>query len=144
MLQFTKPQTLAYGLNDSPAGLAAWIVKKFRAWSDCQGDVERSFTKDELLTNITVYWATETIGSSFFPYYEPSHGMNPKDDNSQLEVSTGFASFPADIDPPARDFAERFFNVTHWTEMPRSGHFAVLEEPELLVQDLRDFFRPLR
>ena len=142
-MQATKPQTLAYGLNDSPAGLAGWLVEKFRTWSDCSGEVERRFSKDELLTNITLYWATETIGSSFLPYYETrqtSSGVPPR----RLEVPTGIALFPKDLTSAPREFAERFFNVQRWTEMPRGGHFAALEEPELLVDELRAFFRPLR
>ena len=143
MVQSTRPQTLAYGLNDSPAGLAAWIVEKFRAWSDCGGDVEERFTKDELLTNITIYWATQTIRSSFLPYYEgqgdPSGGAWPR-----VEVPTGVAIFPKDIVPAPRDYGERIFDVRRWTEMPRGGHFAAMEEPELLAEDLRAFFRDLR
>ena len=143
MVQSTRPQTLAYGLNDSPAGLAAWIVEKFRAWSDCGGDVEERFTKDELLTNVTIYWATQTIRSSFLPYYEgqgdPSGGAWPR-----VEVPTGVAIFPKDIVPAPRDYGERIFDVRRWTEMPRGGHFAAMEEPELLAEDLRAFFRDLR
>jgi pimeloyl-ACP methyl ester carboxylesterase len=143
MVQSTRPQTLAYGLNDSPAGLAAWIVEKFRAWSDCGGDVEERFTKDELLTNVTIYWATQTIRSSFLPYYEgqgdPSGGAR-----ARVEVPTGVAIFPKDIVPAPRDYGERIFDVRRWTEMPRGGHFAAMEEPELLAEDLRAFFRDLR
>ena len=143
MVQSTRPQTLAYGLNDSPAGLAAWIVEKFRAWSDCGGDVEERFTKDELLTNITIYWTTQTIRSSFLPYYEgqgdPSGGAW-----ARVEVPTGVAIFPKDIVPAPRDYGERIFDVRRWTEMPRGGHFAAMEEPELLAEDLRAFFRDLR
>lgn len=144
MMQSTKPQTLAYGLNDSPAGLAAWIVEKFRSWSDCDGDVEKRFTKDELLTNITIYWAPQTINSSFLYYYEPSHGHQPKNVHKRVEVPTGLAIFPRDLTPDPREWAERFFNVRRWTEMPRGGHFAAMEEPEALVEDMRAFFRPLR
>ncbi len=143
LVQGTRPQTLAYGLNDSPAGLAAWVVEKFRAWSDCDGDVERRFTRDELLTNLTIYWATETIGSSFRLYHEAR--ANPPDDaGRRTTVPTGIAIFPRDIVPAPREFAERFFDVRRWTAMPRGGHFAALEEPELLAADLRAFFRPLR
>jgi len=143
MLQATKPQTLAVGLNDSPAGLAAWIVEKFRAWSDCNGDIETRFSKDELLTNIMIYWATETIHSSFLPYYQ-GRGDAPENANARVEVPTGVAIFPKDIDPAPRKFVERFFNIQRWTEMPGGGHFAALEEPELLAEELRAFFRPLR
>jgi len=141
MLQFTKPQTPAYALNDSPAGLAAWIVEKFRAWSDCDGDVEQRYTKDELLTNITIYWVTETIGSSFRMYYEPSDDWNG---DAGRGVPTGVAIFPKDIVPAPREFGERFLDVQRWTEMPRGGHFATMEEPELLAEDIREFFRRYR
>ncbi len=143
MEQSTKPQTLAYGLNDSPAGLAAWIVEKFRAWSDCDGDVERSFTRDELLTNITIYWATQTIKSSFLPYFEGQDDQS-EDSGSRVEVPTGVAIFPKDIVPAPRDYGERIFDVRRWTEMPRGGHFAAMEEPDLFVEDIRAFFRGLR
>lgn len=143
-IQSTKPQTAACGLNDSPAGLAAWIVEKFYAWSDCNGDLESRFTKDELLTNVTIYWATETIGSSFLYYYEPEHGHQPRDIKKRVEIPTGFALFPKDLTTAPREWAERFFNVQRWTQMPRGGHFAALEEPELLAAEMRHFFRPLR
>lgn len=142
MIQGSKPQTLGYGLNDSPVGLAAWILEKFRAWSDCGGDVERSFTKDELLTNITIYWATQTINSSVRGYYEGMHDWS-QPDNSRVEAPVGMALFPKD-NPPPREMAERFLNVNQWTEMPRGGHFAAMEEPELLAEDVRKFFRGLR
>lgn len=142
MLQATKPQTLVYGLNDSPAGLAAWIVEKFRSWSDCDGDVEKRFSKDELLTNIMIYWVTETINSSFLPYYEGQH--NRMGNDAWIEVPTGVAIFSTDLVTAPREFAERFFNVQRWTTMPRGGHFAALEEPALLTEDLRAFFRDLR
>jgi microsomal epoxide hydrolase len=143
-IQGTKPQTLAYGLTDSPVGLAAWIVEKFRTWSDCGGDVERSFTRDELLTNVTIYWVTGAIGSSFWPYYDRYHSPWPIPDGARIEVPTGYAAFPREILLPPRSWAERVFNIQRWTVMPRGGHFAALEEPELLAADLREFFRPLR
>ena len=142
-LQSTKPQTPAHALNDSPAGLAAWIVEKFRAWSDCGGDVEQSYTKDELLTNITIYWVTQTIGSSFRMYYEHSDDWGGSS-TGKIDVPTGVAIFPKDIVPAPREFGERFFDVQRWTEMPRGGHFAAMEEPELLAEDIRAFFRELR
>jgi pimeloyl-ACP methyl ester carboxylesterase len=151
LIQGTRPYTLARGLNDSPVGLASWIVDKFHAWSDCDGDVEKSFTKDELLTNVTLYWVTETIGSSFLPYAD---FVNAGALTWTIEafrqwvgstsVPAAFAMFPKDISHPPREWASRFFNVQRWTEMPRGGHFAALEEPELLVDDIRRFFRPLR
>jgi microsomal epoxide hydrolase len=144
MVQSTKPQTLAHGLNDSPTGLASWIVEKFRGWSDCAGDIEKRFTKDQLLTNIMIYWVTETIGSSFLMYYEPMHTQPIQAKHERTEVPAGFAMFPHDLLTPPRSWAERFFNVRHWTEMPSGGHFAAMEEPELLAEDIRAFFRPLR
>ncbi len=143
MIQGTKPQTLAYGLNDSPVGLAAWIIEKFRTWSDCGGNVEARFSKDELLSNITLYWATETINSSIRLYYEDQHHPR-KDGDTRIEVPTGVTIFPKDLVRAPREFGERFFNVQRWTKMPRGGHFAALEEPELLAEDIRAFFRPLR
>jgi pimeloyl-ACP methyl ester carboxylesterase len=144
MIQGSKPQTLAYGLEDSPAGLAGWIVEKFRSWSDCNGDIESRFSKDELLTNITIYWATQTIRSSFS--YYGNIGGSPVQPGEHIEVPAGFARFPKDIpgiDPP-RELAERHLRIARWTVMPRGGHFAALEEPDLLAEDLRDFARPLR
>ncbi len=142
-IQGTKPQTLGYGLNDSPAGLAAWIVEKFRTWSDCDGDVERSFSKDELLTNIMIYWVTQSITSSVRLYCENRRAGRFGFDQ-RIEVPTGCAIFPKELYRAPRRWAERRYNVQHWTNMPRGGHFAALEEPELLVEDLRAFFRPLR
>jgi microsomal epoxide hydrolase len=144
MQHATKPQTLAYGLNDSPVGLAAWIVEKFRTWSDCAGDVERRFSKDDLLTNIMIYWVTETINSSIRMYYENVRMSPPLKAGQHIEVPAGVALFPKDIVPPPREWAERSLRVERWTEMPRGGHFAAMEEPDLLVEDLRAFFRPLR
>jgi pimeloyl-ACP methyl ester carboxylesterase len=142
--QGTYPQTLACGLTDSPAGLAAWIVDKFRAWSDCDGDPEQRFTKDELLTNLTIYWATGSINSSFLFYYDTLHDPEPPAP-VRVEVPVGVALFPKEnpITGP-RDWAELTYNVVRWTEMPRGGHFAAAEEPELLAAELREFFRPLR
>lgn len=142
----TKPQTLAVGLTDSPAGLAAWIIEKFRAWSDCGGDVESRFTRDQLLTNLTIYWMTRAIAPSLRPYYEYRHHDRPLPPGS-ITVPAGFAIFPHEYLPPGRpprELAERFYNVTRWTEYPHGGHFPALEEPGLLAQDIRDFFRPLR
>ncbi|GCE29054.1 multidrug MFS transporter [Dictyobacter alpinus] len=144
MIQATKPQTLAYGLNDSPVGLAAWIIEKFRAWSDCDGDIERKFSKDELLTNLTLYWATETINSANRIYYEEMHNPTPQTYDEHSDVPTAVAIFAKDITPAPREWAERTFNVQRWTQMSRGGHFAAMEEPELLVEDIRASFRPLR
>jgi pimeloyl-ACP methyl ester carboxylesterase len=151
IIQGTRPQTLADGLNDSPAGLAAWIVEKFQRWSDCGDDIERSFTKDELLTNVMTYWATETIGTSFLPYVDLTNASvtrwileKAKEWVGSSDVPAGFALFPKDLSHTPREWADRFFNVQRWTTMPRGGHFAAHEEPELLARELREFFRPLR
>ncbi len=139
----TKPQTAAVGLTDSPAALAAWIVEKLRAWSDCGGEVERSFTRDEILTNITVYWLTRTIGSSMRMY--AANGAIPSSQHARrVEVPSGFSLFPADIVHPPRAWLDRVANVVRVTEPARGGHFAPFEEPELYAQELRDFFRPYR
>ena len=143
-IQGTKPQTLAYGLSDSPVGLAAWIVEKFRTWSDCGGDVERRFTKDEILTNVMLYWVTGAIGSSFWPYYARYHADWPIPDGARIEVPMGHAAFPHEIIRPPRAWAERVFNVRRWTPMPAGGHFAALEEPAALAADIQAFFRDLR
>jgi pimeloyl-ACP methyl ester carboxylesterase len=141
IIQSTKPQTLAYGLNDSPVGLAAWIIDKFHAWSDCNGDLESCFTKDELLTNLTIYWVTQTINSAFRLYYESAVAMaaQTKIPSKKIEVPTAVAMFPKDIINAPKDFAYRFFNVQQWTEMPKGGHFAALEQPILLADDIRKF-----
>jgi pimeloyl-ACP methyl ester carboxylesterase len=151
LIQSTRPLSLAAGLNDSPAGLAAWIVEKLRGWSDCGGDVERRFSKDEILTHVMIYWATQTIGSSFYPYYDMANAGAARWISETVktwvgstdQVPAAFALFPKDLVPPPRAWAERFFNVQRWTEMPRGGHFAALEEPELLAQDLGAMFGPL-
>ncbi len=141
-IQGTRPQTLAYGLNDSPAGLAGWIVEKFRAWSDCQGNVEQAFSKDELLTNIMIYWVTETINSSTRLYYEAAHTQG--DTHGHVDIPTGVAAFPHEIITPVRSIAERNYNIQRWSVMQAGGHFAALEQPEALVNEIRAFFKPLR
>ncbi|MBV9172660.1 MAG: epoxide hydrolase [Chloroflexi bacterium] len=143
-IQSTKPQTLAYALTDSPVGLAAWIVEKFRTWSDCDGDLSRTFSNDDLLTNIMLYWTTGAIGSSFWPYYARLHEGWPLPADRRVEVPTAYISFPRDILHPPRVLAERAFNIQRWTISPRGGHFAALEQPERLAADIREFFRGLR
>ena len=143
-IQGTKPQTLAYGLNDSPAGLAAWIVEKYRTWSDCDGDVEKKFTKDELLTTITIYWATQSISSSTRMYKENQRYAWNLERGEKIQVPTGVAAFPAEISRPPREWGERSYNLQRWTPMPSGGHFTALEEQQLLAEDIREFFRPLR
>jgi epoxide hydrolase len=140
-IQGTKPQTLGFALDDSPSGLAAWIVEKFRAWCDCEGNVESRFTKDELLTNITLYWVTQTGTSSARIYYE-NRVAPPRQE--RVSVPTACALFPKEIVVPARKWVEARYNLVRWTEMPRGGHFAALEQPDLLVADVRDFFRSIR
>ena len=151
LIQSTKPQSLGPGLNDSPVGLAAWIVEKFRSWSDCDGDIESRFTKDELLTHLMVYWVTESSVTSLLPYYEFANAgaitwMKEAVKNfiGSRRVPAAFALFPKDISSPPREWAARFFDVQRWTEMPRGGHFAAMEEPQLLVEDLRTWFREFR
>jgi microsomal epoxide hydrolase len=143
-IQGTKPQTLAYGLTDSPAGLAGWIVEKFRAWADCRGDVESVFTRDELLTNLTVYWVTGTINSSTRLYYEMRKSERMPFAGGRIEVPTGVAVFPKELYNAPRAWAERVYNVTHWSVFPAGGHFAAMERPEELAGDLRAFFGTVR
>lgn len=143
-IQGTRPHTPAYALNDSPAGLAAWIVEKFCEWSDCEGDVYRSFTRDELLANITLYWMTETISSSFRMYHEGRKTPLRFTADDYVHVPCGIAHFPREISFPPREWVERGYNVQRWTELPRGGHFAAAEQPELLATDIRTFFRRYR
>ncbi|MFI5914325.1 epoxide hydrolase family protein [Dactylosporangium sp. NPDC051541] len=139
----TKPQTAAAGLTDSPAGLAAWIVEKLRSWSDCGGDLESVYTKDEILTNITIYWLTGTIGSSMRMYHV--NGDIPLAQHARrVEVPSGFSLYPGDLVRPPRAWLDRIANTVRVTEHPRGGHFAPFEQPEIYAQELRDFFRPFR
>ena len=143
-IQATRPQTLAFALTDSPAGLAAWIVEKFRAWSDCDGDVERVFTKDRLLANIGLYWFTGAIGSSFWPYYARLHAGWPIPE-SGVKVPTGYAEFPREMLRPPRSVAEKVYaDIRRWTVMPKGGHFAAMEQPEALAREIVEFVRSLR
>ncbi len=138
----TRPQTLAYGLTDSPAGQLAWITEKFGEWTD-DGLPDEAVDRDQLLTNVTLYWLTGTAGSSARLYYETARARawSPTE---RSPVPTGVAVFPREITPPIRRFAEQSDNITHWTEFGRGGHFAAMEVPDLLVGDVREFFRPLR
>lgn len=140
-IQGTKPQTLAYGLNDSPAGLAAWIVEKFRTWSDCHGNLESRFTKDQLLTNVMIYWITGSINSSTRLYYEARHHPWRLKPGTRIQTPAAVALFPGELARPPRHWAERVLNVQRWTAMARGGHFAAMEEPKLLAEDIRAFFR---
>ena len=142
--QGTKPQTLGAALNDSPAGLLAWIVEKFRAWSDCDGHPENVFSRDQLLTNVMLYWLTQTAASAARLYWESRHGGMWQEKPAFVGVPTGVARYPKEVVRFPRPWVERQYNVTHWAEMPRGGHFAAMEQPELFVEDLRSFFRTLR
>jgi microsomal epoxide hydrolase len=144
-IQGTRPQTLAFALSDSPVGLAAWIVEKFRAWTDCDGDPERAVSRDEMLANISLYWFTGAIGSSFWPYYARMHGPWPIPEGETVDVPTGYAAFPKEIVRPPRSIAARTYtDIRRWSVMPKGGHFAALEQTEALAREIREFFRPLR
>ena len=145
-IQSTKPQTLAYALNDSPAGLAAWILEKWRSWADTGGSLEGRFSRDFLLTLVTLYWVTETVTTSMRDYFDNRwHGIS-LGPNDFVRVPTGIANFTTQLtfegDPP-REWAERLYDVRQWTPMPRGGHFAPAEEPERLARDLATFFAGL-
>jgi len=142
--QGTKPQTLGVALNDSPAGLLAWIVEKFRAWSDCDGHPENVFTRDQLITNVMTYWVTQTITSSTRLYWERTHVDASEDGAGFVGVPTGIARYPKEPLRVPRPWVERRYNVTHWADMPRGGHFAAMEQPALFVDDLRSFFQTVR
>jgi microsomal epoxide hydrolase len=144
-IQGTKPTTLAFGLTDSPLGLAAWLVEKFRTWTDCNGNPENALTRDEMLTDIMLYWVTGAVGSSFWPYYARMHGPWPIPEGATISVPTGYVEFPKEILRPPRSVAQSMYaNIQRWTKMQKGGHFAALEQPEALAADVREFFRPLR
>jgi pimeloyl-ACP methyl ester carboxylesterase len=144
LLQGAQPQTLAYALTDSPVGLAAWIVEKFRNWSDCNGDVEQAFGFDTLLTDISLYWFADAINGSLRLYKENRLAPLTFNPGERVTPPLGVAIFPRELPMPPRSWLERVFDVRRWTAMPRGGHFAALEQPNLLVEDIRAFFRPLR
>ena len=143
-LNTTRPHTLAFAVNDSPAGLAAWLADMFRSFSDCGGDIERRFTKDELLANVTTYWLTGTIASAARLYAEWAEQKRTFPRPPRVQVPTGCAVYPRDVRRVPRSWAERLYPITHWTQMPAGGHFPSLEEPELFVTDLAAFFRAYR
>lgn len=144
-IQGTKPQTLASALADSPAGLLAWIAEKFRSWSDCDGVIENAITRDDLLTNVSLYWFTGAIGSSFWPYYARLRRGWPIPEGGTVDVPVGYAEFPKEILRPPRALAARTYpRIERWTSMKKGGHFAALEQPEVLAGEIREFFRPLR
>ena len=147
-IQSTKPQTLGYGLNDSPAGLAAWILEKWRSWADSGGNLDERFSRDFLLTTVTLYWVTQTITSSMRDYFDNDNmrfrvTLGPQD---FVNVPTGVAVFAnnfLDEGQPPREWVERLYNLRRWTPMPKGGHFAAIEEPELLAHDIAAFFSGL-
>jgi microsomal epoxide hydrolase len=142
IIQGTRPQTLAYGLTDSPAGLAAWIAEKFHAWTDNDGTIESAIARDDMLANISLYWFTGAIGSSFWTYYARSHGPWPVP--FPITVPTAHTAFPKEILRPPRAVAEKYYtNIKRWTVMPKGGHFAALEQPAALAQDITEFFAGL-
>jgi len=140
--QMTRPTTLGVSLSDSPAGVLAWMAEKYRAWSDSDGVLANRFSDDFVLTQASLYWHTNSISTSFRPYYEYGRGMRPT--LERVTVPTAVAVFPHDLSRPPRSWAERTYNVAHYTRMPRGGHFAAHEEPALLCADLAHFFRQLQ
>ena len=143
-IQGTRPQTLAYGLTDSPAGLAAWIVEKFRAWTDCSGVPERALTRDEMLADISLYWFSGAIGSSFWPYYARMHRPWPVPEGGKVEVPAGYVEFPKEILRPPRSLAAKTYaDIRRWTVMRAGGHFAALERPQALAREIVEFFSSL-
>jgi len=143
-VQRTKPDSLTVAQSDSPAGLAAWMVEKFRTWSDCDGDVERVFSRDTLLTNLMFYWAPNSVASAARIYYENGEDRAGVVARGRVGVPVGYAEFPHEIYRPPRAWVEPHYAIARWTEMPRGGHFAALEAPGLLLDDIRAFFTPLR
>lgn len=143
-IQSTKPQTIGYLLDDSPAGLAGWIVEKFREWSDCGGDPERSYSKDQLLTNIMLYWVTRTGTSAARLYWEMRQAGRAALPQAVVTVPTGAANYPGEMGRTQRAWAERRYNIVYWSTPERGGHFAAMEVPDLFVEDVRAFFRLVR
>ena len=146
-LQTTRPQSLGYGLNDSPVGMAAWILEKWQVWTASpSGNLLDRFTMDQLLTNVTLFWVTETINSANRLYYERYHHPRDRLPDDRIDVPLGVAlGATQPNERPPREYVERLFtNIPHWVELGRGGHFAALEEPDLLAESIRTFFRPLR
>ncbi len=145
LIQGTKPQTLAFALTDSPVGLAAWLVEKFRSWTDCAGNPEAALSRDQMLADISFYWFTGCIGSSFWPYYDRLHSPWFVPDGTTVEVPTGYAQFPLEILRPPRVIAEKVFsNIQRWSVMTKGGHFAAMEQPAALAFEMTEFFRAVR
>ena len=145
-VQSTRPQTLAYGLTDSPAGLAAWILEKWRTWSDCGGDLDRRFTRDSLLTTVTLFWVTGCIATSLRDYYDNRDLYESLTATDRVRVPTAVGLFGhelADDGDPPREWAERLYDVRRWNVMPSGGHFAAAEEPLMLARDIAAFFADL-
>jgi pimeloyl-ACP methyl ester carboxylesterase len=143
-IQGTRPQTLAYGLTDSPAGLAAWIGEKFQRWTDCAGIPENAVSRDEILANVSLYWFTGAIGSSFWPYYARLHSPWPIPEGRTVDVPAGYAEFPREILRPPRSLAARTYtDLRRWSRMPKGGHFAALEQPGLLAAEINAFFEEI-
>ena len=133
----SRPQTIGLALADSPIGYASWVLEKYRAWSDCGGEIEASFTKDQLITSIMTYLVSDNIQSAMWLY----NSLNAaKPGAERIEVPMGLAAFPGETPPPPRSLAEQRFNVVHWAQMPRGGHFAAWEEPELFADEVAGFF----
>jgi len=145
-LQTTKPQTIAFALNDSPVGLLSWILEKRRTWSDCGGDVERRFTKDDLLNTVMIYWVTQSYGTSARYYYEALHNTwKPSAPGLPVvRTPTGVAVFRKEVVLQPRKWAERYYNLQRWNVFESGGHFAPMEEPRIMIDDIRAFFKPLR
>jgi pimeloyl-ACP methyl ester carboxylesterase len=142
-LQNTKPDTVAMGLTDSPLGLAAWILEKFRAWSDCHGTIESVISRDTLITNLMYYWLPNSAGSAARIYYESANMVPPLLQTGRIDVPTGIAAFPKEPYSAPRSWLEPAYSIVHWTDMPCGGHFPALEQPELLIADIRTFFAHL-
>ena len=145
-IQASRPQTLAYGLNDSPIGLLAWLVEKRRAWSDCNGDIESRFSKDDLINTAMIYWLSESFGTSARYYYEAIHNIwKPSHDrHPMVESITGFTIFEGDVIFRPRKWMEKEHNIKYWNVKSSGGHFAPMEEPEVLIDEIRKFFNPYR
>lgn len=144
-IQSTKPQTLAYGLSDSPVGLAAWIIEKFHAWSDIENGFESTHSMDTLLTNVSVYWFTNSIASSMRLYKESKKELASGTlDIHRVGTPFAIAAFPRELPFWPRRHAERYLNIVRWTEFPVDGHFAAMEQPTALVDDVRGFFSSVR
>ena len=140
-VQSTKPQNLAFGLNDSPAGLAGWMVEKFHGWSDNDGDVETALSRDTMLGDISLYWFTQTMPGAVHIYAENAKVPLQFGKDDFVKVPTAFARFKKELPTPPRDYVEKGYSIKRWTELPAGGHFAALEQPSLLSEDIKTFFK---